>query len=308
MSCAVAVGRNSEGEKRMILFIHSFIRVAMGKLSVFWLALMVVSCGIGTENPMDSPVVSVGEEHLTVGELKKFIPANVDQEDSSAMADGYVNRWVTNKLFLRRAELNLTPEEQDVTHLLEEYRTSLLVHLYQQKMLEQKYSPLITSVEIESYYNQMIDNFKLKENILKGVFIKVSESAPNLAKLKEWCRRFKPENVVDLETYSFQNARLYDEFLDNWVPFQRINANLPSPIKNEARFLQYNRFYETAADGFQYYLVVTEFCTIGDVAPMSYVEERIKAILLNKKRGEFIKNLEKELYDEALQEKIINFY
>jgi hypothetical protein len=72
--------------------------------------------------------------------------------------------------------------------------------------------------------------------------------------------------------------------------------------------LRYNKYYETTDGKNRYFLVVTDFMTIGSVAPLNYVEDRIKAIILNKKRGEFLKGLEKELYDEALQKKIINFY
>ncbi len=271
-----------------------------------FLFFFLVSCG--ENNPSETPLVSVGNDRLTLGDLQSYLPPHIVGEDSAALADEYINRWVRSKLFLRQAELNLTESEKDISRLIDEYRTSLLVHLYQQKMLEQKYSPLITSREIEEYYNKMQENFKLQDNILKGLLIKVPKSTPDLAKVRDWCRRFKPENMVELETWSFQNARLFDQFLDNWVPFQRINANLPIPLKNEASFLLYNRFYETSDDGFRYFLVITDHHTINETAPLSYVEERIKAILLNKKRVEFIKNLEKELYNEALQEKTINFY
>lgn len=273
-----------------------------------FLCLFLTACGTGVNDPLDSPLVSVGDEQLTHGELQAYIPANLATEDSAAIADEFVNRWVRNKLFLRQAEQNLTPGEKDVSLLLDEYRTSLLVHQYQEKMLEQKYSPLITSREVEGYYHEMQENFKLQENILKGAFLKVPRSAPDLSKVRRWMRGFTTENIVEMEAYAFQNARLFDQFLDYYVPFQRINGNLPVPLKNEARFLQYNKFYETGDDENLYFIAITDYHTAGSIAPLDYVEERIKAILLNKKRGAFIKNLEKELYEEALQEKIINFY
>jgi hypothetical protein len=44
------------------------------------------------------------------------------------------------------------------------------------------------------------------------------------------------------------------------------------------------------------------------VAPLEFVESKIKAILLNKKRLEFIKQLESDLYEEALKNKSITFF
>ena len=272
------------------------------------LGLFLFTCKHAEDESGATPIVRVGDEVLTSNDLKQVLPRDVDEEDSAALADDYINRWVRNKLFLRQAESNLTDEEKDVSQLLDEYRTSLLVNIYQQKMLEQKYSPLLSEDEIETYYNDMQDNFTLQENIIKGFLLKVPLGAPNQSDVRRWCRSANSESLVELENYSLQNARMFDSFLDDWEPFQRINAILPDPIKNEERFLRYKRYYETTDDNFRYFLLVTDYMTMGKTAPLSYVEDRIRAILLNKKRGEYIKSLEKELYDEALQKKIINFY
>lgn len=281
------------------------------KISTFILVGMTIALFTCKQVEQDSearPVVQVGNEELTTKDLKQVLPRDINAEDSAALADDYVNRWVRSKLFLRQAESNLSEEEKDVSQLLDEYRTSLLVNIYQQKMLEQKYSLLLSDKEIRNYYEEMQDNFKLQENILKGLLIKVSLDAPDIPNLRRWCRSVNSQNLLKINNYSLQYAQMYDPFLDAWTPFQRINANLPEPVRNEERFLQYNRFFETTDENYRYFLVVTDYMTIGNIAPLSYVEERIRAILLNKKRGEFIKSLEKELYEEALQRKIINFY
>ncbi|MFW6043779.1 MAG: hypothetical protein ACOCPW_05435 [Marinilabiliaceae bacterium] len=254
------------------------------------------------------PVVRVGNEVLTEKDMEQELPEGIQGDDSANMAENYVNRWVRNKLFLRQAEQNLSEEEKDVSQMLDEYRTSLLVNIYQQKMLEQKYSSMLSDEEIRDYYEEMQDNFTLQENILKGFILKVPLDAPRQSDVRRWCRSGDSEHLVDLENYSAQYAKVFDLFIDEWIPFQRINSNLPEPIQNEERFLRYNRYYEKTDDVYRYFLVINDYMTVGDTAPLSYVEDRIKAILLNKKRGEFIKSLEKELYDEALEKKIINFY
>ena len=276
--------------------------------SLVWMFL-VFSCNTIDNDPEDSrPIVRVGDEVLTTSALKKVLPADVSAEDSAALADDYVNRWVRNKIFLRQAEAFLSDEEKDVSQLLDEYRTSLLVNIYQQKMLEKEYSPLLKDDEIEKYYNEMQDNFKLQENIVRGLILKIPLDAPDIQNVRRWCRSVNSENMVKLENYGMQYAKMYYAFWDKWTPFQRINAILPVPIRNEEQFLQYNRFFERTDENFRYLLVITDYMTIGNTAPLSYVEDRIKAILLNKKRVEFFKELEKELYEEALQKKILNFY
>ena len=101
--------------------------------------ITLLGCNDTVNNPLDKPVVEVGDKSLTRKELYDLIPDNIPKDDSTIFAQDYLNRWIRSELMLRKAELNLTPEEKDVTKLLEEYRRSLLVHQYQQKMLLQKF-------------------------------------------------------------------------------------------------------------------------------------------------------------------------
>lgn len=270
--------------------------------------LLLNSCKKVADDYLKTPIVKVDTHVLTRGDLKNALPEQLSPTDSIAFAEDYVGRWIKSKLMLRQAEINLTPDEKNVEQQLQDYRTSLLVYLYQQKILEQKHSPLVTSREIETYYREMRDNFNLQENIIKGIFIKVPKEAPNQDQLRRWYRSKEGEDLLNLEAYCFQNAKKYEVFADNWIPFRRINSNLPEPIFNEDRFLQYTRHYETSDSLYNYYLALHEVMLSGNTAPLNYVEDRVKAILLNKKRGEFIKRLEQDLYEEALRDKIVNFH
>ncbi len=276
-----------------------------------WLPLIVAiafgACNTTPEDPSMEAIVTVDGVSLTLGELNRAVPDNLAAQDSIAIAEDYISRWVRTKLMLRQAEINLSAEEKDVEQLLEEYRTSLLVHLYQQKMLEQKHSPLVTSREIEEYYTQMQDNFNLQESIIKGIFIRIPKDAPNQDLLRKWINSADLENLVNIEAYAFRNARTYEQFVETWVPFSRINSLLPEAVGNEERFLRWNTFYETSDGTYNYFLSITDYKLPGSSAPIKYVEERIKAILLNKKRIEFIQQLGADLYDEAIKEKIVSF-
>ena len=269
---------------------------------------MITGCKTEQPDPLDSPVVTVGQKVLTKKELYDAIPDKISKDDSMILAQDFLNRWIRAELMLRKAELNLTPEEKDVSKLLEEYRRSLLVNQYQKKMLQQKYSPMVTSSEIEEYYNKMIDNFVLNENIIKGVFIIVPKKAPNVNDIRKWYKSDDPEDIVKMEAYCFHNAKKYEIFLEDWKPFYRINHKFPRPVSNPERFLKYNKRYEQS-DSVNYYLLnIKDYKLVKETAPLEYVENRIKAILLNKKRVDFINNLESDLYEEGIKQKIIKFY
>jgi len=275
---------------------------------LFVFVLTFVGCKPSTDQVNDEPLVKIYDKSLTKGMVYRAIPNILSESDSVIFAQDFINRWIRSELLLSKAELNLTPEEKDVEHLLEEYRRSLLIHQYQQKLLEQKYSPLIKGSEISDYYTRMVDNFKLSEPIIKGIFVVVPKSAPNIDVLKKLYRSDKSEDIIKLEAYCFQNAKKYEVFLDHWLPIKDINSNLPDDISRPERYLKHNSHYETSDSINHYFLSIKEYKLSGHVAPLEHVEDKIKAILLNKKRLEFIKQLEAELYDEALKNKSINFY
>ena len=278
---------------------------------LFVVALLMIlasACKTSGDGVNEEPLVRINETVLSRGMVYQAIPNSLTPEDSAVFAQDYINRWIRSELLLSKAELNLTPEEKDVDQLLEEYRRSLLIHLYQQKLLEQKYSPLITGSEIKRYYTEMEDNFKLSEPILKGVFVIVPQSAPNIDDLEKLYRSDDSEDLVKLEAYCFQNAKKYEVFLDHWLTMDEINKRLPEPINRTERFLKNNTYYHTSDSLNQYFLSIREYKLNTELAPIEFVEAKIKAILLNKKRLEFIKNLESDLYEEALKNKNIKFY
>ncbi|MBR8536278.1 hypothetical protein KDU71_11970 [Carboxylicivirga sediminis] len=277
-------------------------------LTAVLLVLVMAACNKSGSSINDDPLVRINEKVLTKGMIYQAIPNSLSKDDSTIFAQDYINRWIRSELLISKAELNLTPEEKDVAQLLEEYRRSLLIHQYQQKLLEQKYSPLITSSEIRNYYSDMEDNFKLADPIIKGVFVIVPQSAPNINSLNELYRSDDSEDLVKLEAYCFQNAKKYEVFLDHWLVIDDINKFLPEPISRVERFLRNNTYYHTTDSLYQYFLSIKEYKLNNELAPIEFVEGKIKAILLNKKRLEFIKQLESDLYEEALKNKSITFY
>lgn len=281
-------------------------------MSFFFLLIILGLGGSGcqqkSEKSVEVPLVTIGAWTLNSNQVEEILPEDISEDDSIALVEDYIGRWVKMRLFLHQAELNLTPQEKDIEELLDEYRTTLLVHLYQQKMLEEKHSPMISDEEILAYYNDMKDNFKLQNNIVQGVFLKVPKVAPNQDKLREWYKSKAPEDILNLEAYAFQFARKYDQFMEEWVSFSRINSSLPTPISNEESFLRWRDHYETSDSLYNYYFARYHYHLRGEQAPLAYVKDRVEAILLNKKRLEFINKLGDELYDDALRDKIVKFH
>lgn len=269
---------------------------------------LLASCAHHEDNINDEPIASVGEKILTYGQLKSSVPQNLSVEDSIVFVQDYIKRWIKSELILQKAELNLNPNEKDVAKLLEEYRRSLLIHQYEQKLLEQKFSPLISDTESKECYEEMKDNFKLEGPILKGIMVILPKSAPKLQAFEKLCRSTDQEDLIKLETYCFQNAKKYDIFLDHWVPLKDISDVWPQPISRPDNFVKGQRYYHTSDDTYEYFLSINDYELTSELAPYDYVKKRITTILINKKRLEFIKKLEQDIYNEGMNSNEVKYY
>lgn len=283
-------------------------KMILSKRFYLFLLPIFISCVRG-EKVADKPIVSVGDKMLTESQLCATIPVGTSSEDSAVLAQDFVRRWVNREVMLRKAQLNLTADDVDIDHLIEEYRTALLVNRYQQKLVEKKFAPTINESEIENYYNEMRENFHLNESIFKGVFAIIPIGSPHYDEFKKIFAQRGDDNTVALEQYLFQNARKYQLSLDKWITLSSVKKYFPaSAIPNEANILLGHRDYEVTDDNYVYLLSVRDAKLVDDYCPLEYVSEKIRAILLNKERITFVKTIETQLYDEALNEKIIKYY
>ena len=276
----------------------------------FVLAIIIalIGCKDSSDKALNKPVVSVNDELLTFRQLYDAIPNGLSKDDSLIFANDYLKRWVRGKLLLQRAELNLTPAEKDVDALLEEYRASLLVYKYQQKIVEQKYKSDVADSEIDDYYRDHSSDFQLWDPIVKGGFIIVSRNAPNVESIESQIKRFKSSDITSLEGYCFQNAKKYLFFPDEWKSLPQLLDELDINIADVDQFLQKEKFYKsTNLDNYTYF-VVSDYQPSGSLAPIEFVRDRIRSIIVNKKRMSFIKEMESELYDDGVINGTVKFF
>lgn len=256
----------------------------------------------------EKPVAKVFDKYLYPSNLKDIIPANISPSDSSILVNDYIDKWIRKQLLLRRAELSLTDEEKNVDIQLENYRTSLLIFKYEQSLIKQKLDTIISFEEIEKYHSDNPANFLLNNNIVKAIFLMVPRDAPNLRDLRRWYRNDTDDNLKKLEAYAFQYAEIYDYFNDDWIEFSEIEKNLPVRIDNPQNLLKYRKYYEVRDSSYYYLLNIKDYKLLGSVAPLSYVIQDIRTIIMNKRKIQLVQRLESNIYNDALNRGYFTIY
>jgi len=269
---------------------------------------MVQGCSLFVNDTLEEPVARVFENYLYPSDLEKAIPSGTNMQDSMMLAKRYTETWVKDMLMQHRAEEALTEEQMDFKTQIEEYHRSLLIYTYRQNLLQQKMDTLVNEHEINSYYEENSKNFVLSQNVIKGTFIKVPLSSPNQDQLQRWSWNNSEEDLDQMEKYCISYAEKYNDFNDTWVDFSSIREQLPRKISNPVGYLNSYRNIEHNDSQFRYLVHISDHLTEGEVAPVEMVTEDITNIILNKRKIEFIKDLEHRVYSDGVSRNQFEIY
>jgi hypothetical protein len=271
--------------------------------------LLLSGCKNRNNQTKRIPVAEVGKVVLYYDEMPKLIQKGVNDSDSTALFQNYINKWAKRQLLLQKAEDNLTPSlKSEINNQLEETRANLVIYEYQRQMIEEKLDTVLTDTELENYYAANEKSFILSSNIVKALFIKLPLETPDLNKIRMLARSNDHNDLQQLETICYQFAEKFDDFNDEWVTMDRLSVEFQQNIEDEENFLKRNTFFETSDSTSDYLVSIRDYRLRYSLAPFEYVRDDIKRIIWNTRRFEFIQSLENGIYNEALKHNSFKIY
>ena len=249
-------------------------------------------------------VARVNNAYLYKDELTGIAASGASREDSAARVEAYVDNWIRKELLIQEATRKININEAEVERKILDYRYSIIAYEYQSYYIKKHLDTVFNQDEIKKYYEDNIDNFILKQNIVRATFIKVPKNAPKMNKLKEWMYSHDEEDKKDLKSYCLSFSVAYHIADSTWMIFDDLVRNSPlMEIPNKVQFLKANPYYETEDENFLYFLKVDEYRISDNVSPLEFVTDEIKNIILNRRKVELAKKLEDEVYENALEQK-----
>ncbi len=273
------------------------------------IAVFILSVSCQRHLSQQIPAARVFETFLYQSEISDFIPKGTTQEDSTLMAQNYIRNWVTQKLLLHKAIENLSIEETSYTQKqVEDYRTSLLIHQYKQKLIAQRLIDDISDEEIKKYYTKHENNFVLTTPIVKAVFFILPKNAPNLKEVKKWFKSDKAPDQENLEDYCLTHARKYDKFQNKWIEAKYLLNLIPGDYTILRKNILTQKVIQEEDKENYYFLKIKEIRNTQTIAPWEYVREEITLILKNKKKLQFESELEKQINQEGIRKNYVKIY
>lgn len=257
-----------------------------------------------TQDPQRVPVARVNRAFLYKDELSGIVPMGATKEDSTVRMEAYINSWIRKQLLLQEAARKIDINEAEVERKILDYRYSLIAYEYQAFYIKQNLDTAINAGEIEQYYKDNLDNFILKQNIVRATFIKVPKSAPRTNKIKDLIFSTKDKDKDELKSYCLSFSTAYHLVDSTWMVFDELVKTSPLvEIPNKIQFLKANPYHETSDDAYLYFLRVKEYRISDNISPLEFVRDDIRTIILNKRKVALAKRLEDEIFNSAVQEK-----
>lgn len=254
-------------------------------------------------------VARVHEEYLYATELVELLPKGVSPEDSTLMAERYVRSWVRKQLLMAEAAKKIELDQQELERKVQDYRYSLMIYEYEKDYVFKNLNREISEEEVEEYYKNNKDNFQLKQNIIRGLFVKVPKNAPKIANIREFMHLKKAGDREKVKSYAYRFAS--DYMLDDgvWINFDELIMNTPlAGIPNKVQWLQNNKYAETSDEDYIYFLNVQDYKITDEISPLEFVRDQIETIIINKRKTELATRLEDEVYENARKNNAFEVY
>jgi hypothetical protein len=205
-------------------------------------------------------------------------------------------------------DLQLPEEVQSIEKQVEDYRNSLIIYKYTKKLVEQKLDTNVSEEEVEKYYRTHANDFVLKDDIIKILYLKLEKNARNIGLARNLLRDYKASNYIKLEAIAEDRASNF--FLDtsSWILFEDILKEIPLEIYNRSLYLQNNKYVEVEDSIYIYMLRVNAYRVQDGLSPLSFESERIRDLIVNGRKMLMIEQMKESIYKEAIENNKIKIF
>ncbi len=273
------------------------------------LLFAVISCKNFGNQIKKQTIARVNDTYLYKEDIKDLVLENTSKEDSVNMVNNYINSWATRQLFIDQAKRNLSEEElKEFDKLVENYQSTLFINAYKNAVINKSINMEVTEDDLESFYNQNLENFNLNEELVKLRYLHLPPGYKNIVATQRQLNRFNEEDVDEL-TLKKEEYLAYSLNDSTWVKLDQVLNKIPILKKQDRSKLLKNGRYMQLRDSTGVYMVkIKDVLKRREKAPLEYIKPTIRQIILNKRKLELVKKIEKDITKDAVENKQFEVY
>lgn len=276
----------------------------MKKLLFFIAPFFFLSCELFQQNNVEDAVARAGNSYLYKSDIDALVSEHLSKEDSTLLVNNFIDRWATRQLLMEKAKINLSEEKQKAyEELIENYRLELYTKGYKDIIATRELDSVISENQLKRFYEENKNSFLLNEELVQLRYIHVGKNNTSISKIKQQLNRFNQEDIEELnkKLIQFKTHSLNDSV---WV--QAVNVLNAIPVithENFDQLLKKSNFIELQDSLGVYLIHIKDVLLRNEVAPIDYVKPTIEQIILNGRKLETIKKIEKDIIEDAIRNK-----
>tara|TARA_B100000886_G_scaffold257769_1_gene182816 strand:- start:109 stop:945 length:837 start_codon:yes stop_codon:yes gene_type:complete len=272
------------------------------------LILLIISCEL-ENNSKEEPIARVNDNFLFFSDIQDSLDENMSQNDSMLAVNSAINNWASKKLLYEKAIFNLSNSKQNELDLLvKSYESDLYISNYEKEWLKTRVDTIVSNDQLESYYNDNKNKFRLRQDILLARFIELPIENFNKIQIVRSFKRLNFQDKIYLDSISLQ---FKSSFINDsvWLrPELFFNKFMIENKTNYNRYFKKKRFFEIKDLESLYLVYISDIQKKNDYAPMSYVKPTLVQILLNKRKLEMKKQLKTDILKQGIAENNFEIY
>jgi len=269
------------------------------------ITILLSSCNELTSIKNDKLVSRVGENYLYESEIPDFSL----YEDSLIRKKVFIDSWAREKILFDLSLVNLDQKSIiNLDELIERYKRDLYINSYKDILINTMVDSIISDSEIDEYYDKNLNKFKLNEDLIKFRFVKIPLDNININKIRNGLIRFNSfdKNLIDSLSFQLASYNLNDSL---WIT-KRDFFNQVDFInyENEKKYVKKGQLISKRDSMYVNLLFIDDILQANSVAPRSYLTDRIKSTIYNNRKILLIKELNKEIINDAIKSKKYELY
>ena len=271
---------------------------------LFLVPAIFLSCDLLKKTDESNAVARVNDTYLYKSDIENLVTEETSKEDSTLRVNNFINQWATQQLLINGAKINLSEGKQDeFNNLVKQYKTDLFIKAYLEALVKRSIDTSVSQQEADEVYKRNQATFKLNEELIKFRYINVNENIANLKDIEKRFKRFNNEDkkILDSIAIQFKSYSLNDSI---WIRVNQAILKIPAlSVSNKKELLKKSNFIQLKDSLGLYLMQINEVLLRNEIAPIEFVMPTIKQIVINKRKLEFIKELEKDITKDAIKNK-----
>ncbi len=273
------------------------------------ITILLISCD-WLNDPSEGVIKArVGDTYLYQSDINIFLKDFPDAKDSLVLVSNFINNWATKQLLLEGARRNVSKKQQDnFNKLAEDYRLGLYTSVYKDALVSKQLDTIVSDAQALQFYQKNKQNFNLNEDLLKLRYLQIGEDYNHKKELQKLFKRFDNQDKYVLDSLKFQFKKYFlndSIWVKKSVVIQSVN---PMNKANADKLLKKTNFLQLQDSLGLYLISVRETLSRKQIAPMEYVRPTINQIIRNKRKLALVKQLEKEIKDDAIKNNRFEVY